>query len=160
MKNIEYYKNSHIARTAYDMTKDKLEKSENELPMFDNWLESEHDENTDVSYDSANDTYKKIEITLFNGKTAKVSELDEQLDKAVSDSSGKSNIFDCSIGWCLCAKSIEEVAERLKDIATIAHLQWIVDMRKGIKPNEDVSPGEGFLELANVIEKHLKNSSK
>ena len=64
------------------------------------------------------------------------------------------------IGWGIAPKDIDEVYKMLDDLAKWCHEKWLEAMKCGDAPPEDVSPGEGFMLLKNVIKEAVEGKSK
>lgn len=56
------------------------------------------------------------------------------------------------IGWSLAPNNLDELYQMLDKAAEKAHNYWLKAIEDGDAPNEDVSPGEGFLAVKKVIQ--------
>lgn len=61
------------------------------------------------------------------------------------------------IGWSICPKDIDDLLKLIDKTAKEAHKSWQKAVKNGDAPDEDVSPGEGFLRCAILI-RDLKDS--
>ena len=64
------------------------------------------------------------------------------------------------MGWSIAPKDIDEVYKMLDDLAKWCHEKWLEAMKCGDAPPEDVSPGEGFMLIKNVIKEAVEGKSK
>lgn len=64
------------------------------------------------------------------------------------------------IGWSIMPKNIDEVYKIIDGLAKWSHEKWLEAMKCGDAPAEDVSPGEGFLHIKNVIKEAVEGKSK
>ena len=60
------------------------------------------------------------------------------------------------MGWSIAPKDIDEVYKLLDEMSKWCHEKWLEAMKNGDAPPEDVSPGEGFLLLKNVIKEAVE----
>lgn len=58
------------------------------------------------------------------------------------------------MGWS-APRTLEETVQFFKALAGDVHNQWIRAIELNVVPPEDVSPGEGFLFTAKMIEEHI-----
>ena len=56
------------------------------------------------------------------------------------------------IGWSLAPNNLNELYQMLDKVAEKAHEAWLKAMDEGDAPNEDISPGEGFLLVKMIIQ--------
>lgn len=56
------------------------------------------------------------------------------------------------IGWSLAPDNLDELYQMLDKAAEKAHNDWLKAIEDGDAPNEDVSPGEGFLLVKKIIQ--------
>jgi len=64
------------------------------------------------------------------------------------------------IGWSIAPGNIDEVYKILDDLTKWSHEKWLEAMKCGDAPPEDVSPGEGFLCLKNIIKEAVEGKPK
>lgn len=64
------------------------------------------------------------------------------------------------MGWSIAPKDIDEVYKMLDDLAKWCHEKWLEAMKCGDAPPEDVSPGEGFMLIKNVIKEAVEGKSR
>ena len=67
----------------------------------------------------------------------------------------KPSYFDYRMGWMIGAGGLEELPYVLRTIGKISELDWQQAIRRGECPSEDVSPAEGYEELARRLEELL-----
>lgn len=64
----------------------------------------------------------------------------------------KPSYFDFRMGWMIGPGGIENLPAVLRAIGKTSELDWQQAIRRGECPSEDVSPAEGYEELANSLE--------
>lgn len=84
----------------------------------------------------------------------------EQFDKDCEALMEKAITDIWRMGWSIAPKDINEVYELLDKAALWCHERWIEAMKSGDAPAEDVSPGEGFALMKQVIKDAMEGNSK
>lgn len=60
------------------------------------------------------------------------------------------------IGWNIHPKDIDEMLKMLGDVRDAVHKMWLEAMECGDAPHEDVSPGEGFQRLIDLVKENCR----
>lgn len=83
----------------------------------------------------------------------------DMFEKDFADLIEKAKTDVWRIGWSIAPKDINEVYALLDKAAQFCHEKWVEAMKSGDAPPEDVSPGEGFALLKQVIQDAVERKS-
>ena len=82
----------------------------------------------------------------------------EEFDKNCSALMEKTISDIWRMGWMIAPKDLNEVYKLLDDLTQYCHSRWIAAMESGDAPPEDVSPGEGFAHIKEIIQKAVEGN--